>query len=269
VDYFPGLDIVVVNYKSPGDLWAFLNSYNNVKPQLPHALHVVNVQPEDGDRRVAQEWAQEFRFLYTEHDNNVGYATACNLAVQLPDREAVAFFNADTKLEWGVLETCHAELMRHDDWGVLGPRQVNEANRITSAGVFGTMSSPSLRGWQEIDDGRTYSDIRPDAVSVSGSAYFVKRSVWDELKDCQYYMGCPEVWARKPRGAFLPTQHYYEETYLSYHAQAHDYKVVYYGPTRMVHNWSSEDASDASTLYWKDSQDLFRAACEFHDMEHD
>lgn len=269
MEYFPGLDIVVVNYKSPGDLWAFLNSYNNAYPQIPHSLHVVNVQPEDADIRVAKEWAQEFRFLYTEYSDNVGYATACNAAAQMPDREALAFFNADTKLEWGVLETCHAELMCHDDWGVLGPRQVNDANLITSAGVFGTFSAPVLRGWQEPDNGVSYSDVRPDAVSVSGSAYFVKRSVWDELTNCQYFIGCPEVWPLKPKGAFLPTQHYYEETYLSYHAQAHDYRVVYYGPSRMVHNWSQEGAADASSKYWADSQALFRAACDFHDMEHD
>lgn len=269
MEYVPGLDVVVVNYKSSGDLWAFLNSYETNYPTIPHSLHVVNVQPEEEDLRVVREWSQSFPFLYTQHDENVGYATACNLAANCPDREALAFFNADTKLHWGTLEKCHRALMHNDDWGVLGPRQVNAYGQITSAGIFGTMDSPAHRGWLAQDDGQSFSDVRTDAVTVSGSAYFVKRSVWDELTACKYYIGCPEVWAKKPKGAFLPTQHYFEETYLSYHAQAHDYKVVYYGPVCMDHNWSREGATAASSKYWAESQALFRAACDFHDMEHD
>lgn len=267
-DYWPGVDMVVVNYQTPGDLDGFLSSYQAANLDVPHSLHVVNVQPTEADVDVVEHWANFFPFLYTSHDENVGYARACNSAVAIPDRECVAFFNADTRLDIGVVEECHGTLMERPDWGVLGPRQVDDFCRITAGGIFGTREAPSFDGrWMDLDRGQ-YNDVRDDCVSISGSAYFIKRSVWDSLTNCPHYQSVPNM--ETPVGAFLPTPHYYEETYCSYHAIEHGYKVVYYGPARMVHRWhNASPVGGYAEKVMPQSRELFRRACDWHGIPHD
>src|SRR5688572_16369997 len=236
-ELFPGVDMVVVNYQTPGDLHRFLQSVKLADIHIPYTLTVVNVSPGMNDVNVVKDWAWGFTFLYVEHEENVGYARACNDAVKYPDREVVAFFNADVEVLPGSVEACYEALVSREERGILGPRQTDRAGYITSAGCFGSNINTSARGWKSRDDGRTYADIRDDAVTVSGSAYFVKRTVWDQLASCELFTKCPEVSELRPEGAFLPTHHYYNETWTSYHARHHGYSVVYYGPVKMIHEW--------------------------------
>ncbi len=268
--FYPGIELIVVNYQTSGDLNDFIWSYIHSEISVPHTLHIVNVDPTPADKQMVQSWAKDIRFLYSEHKDNVGYGRACNHAALYPDREVVAFFNADTRLTPGVIEGCHGALMANSDWGVLGPRQINRAGKITAGGVYGTLETPSFDGrWNALDRGQ-FDDVRTDCVSVSGSAYFVKRAVWDELTNCPSFLNCPEVAALKPIGAFLPTPHYYNETYTSYHAIAHGHKVVYYGPERMYHEWhKSSPVGGYGEKTLKESLELFRTACDFHDIPHE
>jgi cellulose synthase/poly-beta-1,6-N-acetylglucosamine synthase-like glycosyltransferase len=263
--YFPGIELIVCNYQTPGDLQGFLQSWEASDIQVPNTLHVVNVSPGPEDRAVVEQWGKEHRFLYSQHDDNVGYGRACNHAALYPDREVIAFFNADTRLGRGVVDECYAALKRHPDWGILGPRQINSSGRITAGGVYGSLESPTFDNrWNRFDQGQ-FSDIREDCVSVSGSAYFVKRSVWDELTNCPLYLNCPEVAERQPLGAFLPTAHYYNETYTSYHALAHGHKVVYYGPAVMTHEWHrASPVGGYGEQNVNADRQLFRDACDFH-----
>jgi GT2 family glycosyltransferase len=234
------IDVVVVNYHNDDLLRGFVNSFGE-HSTVRDTLTVVDVEMVDhvGDG----EW-DGVPYHYIGMQGNVGYAKACNAGAQEGTNDVILLANADTLLSDG-LQDCHDALLSHDDWGVLGPRQVNEQGRITAGGIFGTETSIGQRGWNEPDNGQ-YSDVREDAKSVSGSLYFIKRSVWNELTQCQYMQGMfPGI-----TGAFIPTQHYYEETCCSYHARNHGYKVVYYGPVRMVHYWHR--ASDHGG--WADMQ---------------
>lgn len=266
--YFPGIEIIVVNYQTHQDLDDFIASYFYSEVETPNTLHVVNVCPTEEDMAVVQKWAKEFRFLYSEHQENVGYGRACNHAALYPDREVLAFFNADTQLSPGIVEACYDALMSREDWGVLGPRQVNQVGRITSGGVYGSLSQPTFDDrWNQFDRGQ-FSDVRDDCVNVSGSAYFIKRHLWDTLTNCPLYLECPEVREKRPIGAFLPTPHYYNETYTSYHAIDHGFKVVYYGPAVMVHNWhKASRVGGYAERTMSESRELFRAACDFHGIE--
>lgn len=268
--YFPGVDMVVVNWRTPDDLNGFMQSYVDSDPTYPHTLTVVNVEPTSEDIRVVEDLSREIRFMYISHKNNIGYGRACNHAAMYPDREVVALFNADTRLAPGVVESCADLLMSNVNYAVTGPRQVDDSNRITSAGIFGTLENCKPRGWQEWDAGQ-YCDVRDDAVSVSGSAYFVKRQAWDHMSCCPLFVECPELQNNQPMGALLPTQHYYDETFCSYHAQAHDYQVVYNGEAVMTHRWhkASRVGSREAEGQWVDSKALFVAACQYHGIPHD
>lgn len=115
-----------------------------------------------------------------------------------------------------------------------------------------------------------------EAVTVSGSAYFIKREVWEQLSICPTYLeACYSLYEAderwNPSGAFLPTDHYYEETFCSYHARAHGWKVLYYGPEKIIHEWHKSSAvGDPSTDGKMNKSRLeFRTACALHDIPHD
>lgn len=266
------MDLVVVNYRTPQDLHEFMRSYTESQIEVPHSLHVVNVSPTNLDLDVVKDWAQLISFVHTAHESNVGYAYACNDAAYFADREMVAFFNADTRLRPGVVEGCLNWLRANPELAIIGPLQVDENDRITHAGIFGTNTKPFLRGWKEKDVGQ-YCEERTDCISVSGSAYFVRRSVWDELTLCSTYRECPGVAKRNPLGAMLPTLCYYEETWISYHAREHGYKVGYLGTQRMIHKWHGSIRNTQGEAWaanqMKGSRKLFREACDYHGIDHD
>lgn len=256
----PIVDIVVVNYKTPDLLTDFRRSVAAHTESYYTTLTVVDVCPDN----IYDPVEPLGNFFYLALKENLGYAQACNIGAQIGFGDVLLLANADTLLSDGLLE-CAEQLMAHDDWGVLGPRQVNEHGLITAGGIFGTEQSIGQRGWNETDMGQ-YSDVREDAKTVSGSLYFIKRTLWDELTQCPLYQEAEPGAV----GAFLHTPHYYEETFCSYHARAHGKKCVYYGPVQMTHLWHRASVHGG----WADQQfqpslEMYRRACEIHGIEHE
>lgn len=261
------LDMVVVSYHSERDLQKFLQSCDAYPPDCEASLLVVDVESpspaptpfwwglsqhgEDNDRAG-------MRF---GHPENVGYARACNDAASRRQGDIIGFFNADTELRPGTLDKIMQAFAENERWGVIGPKQTNRAGKLTHAGIFGQPAAPEHRGWLERDAGQ-YDDVL-EAVTVSGSAYFVRRSMWEELTDCPLYR---EI-APDARGAFLPTTHFYEETWCSYHARAHGWKVMYFGETSMIHEWTPSGTWAQAQM--PKSREYFRKACAHHGLKCD
>lgn len=258
---YVSIDIVVVNYHSPADLDDFIGSLERFPVRADASLVIVEVDTEPYLHTFTWN-GKPGRTVGVE--GNIGYAQACNYAASLGNREFLAFFNADTVLTKGAIDLCHDALQTRPECAILGPCQVDSINRIRHAGIFGTLEAPVHRGWDELNHGQ-YNDVR-EAVTVSGSAYFVRRSAWAELTDCPLYR---EI-APDAQGAFLPTPHYYEETWASYHAHAHSLQVLYYGYVTIVHKWhgASPIGGFADQLMPK-SREIFRRACEHHGIPHD
>lgn len=255
------IDLVVVNYKTPEDLEAFLDSLDAHPPVTPATLTVVEVDDENYEHRF--HWAGgEGHTIGVA--TNIGYARACNLAASRTTGSVIAFFNADVLVTSGAIDQCYRALTCHADWGVLGPCQVDPQGLLRHAGIFGTHSAPVMRGWNERNTGQ-YCDVR-EAITVAGSAYFIRREVWDQLTACPLYR---EV-VPNAQGAFLPTPHYFEETFASYHAHAHGHKVMYYGPVTMIHKWHrASPIGGLAEQQFPISQKLFRQACDHHGIAHD
>lgn len=261
------MDLVVVSYQTPPDLSRFLEAYSEVEGEVDARLTVVNVEPWADDHEVLEAWAGKLESLAggISHRENIGYARACNDAASGGDGDIVGFFNADTELRPGVLRTVLAAFDTNADVGIVGPKQVDEHGRVTHAGIFGTNEQPSLRGWHAADRG-AFDDVRTDAVSVSGAAYFVRRSMWEELTACESYQAI----APGADGAFLPTQHYYEETFCSYHARAHGWDVMYLGDVTMIHRWHrASPIGGFADRMMEQSRRYFRAACDVHGITRD
>lgn len=262
-DSEPGIDVIVCNYKTPEDLEAFVRSYRAFPASVPTKLWVVDVDPSRAQVLRDLNLVEGGDF-YISHPWNIGYARAVNDAAHRGVHDVLAIFNADVELTQGSLDKCYEALMTHARWGVVGPLQTDGEQRVTHGGIFGTLSAPRHRGWKQRVD-PSWRDVRI-AVSVSGSAYFICRDVWTMLTDCPIYAEkYPDA-----TGAFLPTPHYYEETWCSYHAQAHGLEVVFFGEVEVTHHWHraspvggwAEDQMPAS-------QALFRQMCDEHGIPHD
>lgn len=260
------LEVIVVSYRTPDDLFAFLASLDAIQDEIEFSLTVVNVDPTDDDKDVA---ARANLDRYIEFPTNVGYATAVNEAASMSESPYLGIFNADVELWPGVLARCVEALEQNPTWGVVGPRQVDESNLITCAGTFGTLAEPKMRGWHEFDQGQ-YNDVRDDAVHVSGSAMFWRREAWDELTECPIFQSV----APGAKGALLPTKHLFEETAALYHCTMHGpqsgWRVAYLGTACCIHRWhrASPVGGFADQLY-PESQAYFREFCDAHALPHD
>ena len=252
------LDLIVVSYRSPGDLHHFLQSVEKYPPDGEWNITIVDVDPVDAWDENPMLWISAPVTLIRTV-TNVGYARAVNEAASRGSGEVIGIFNADTRLMKNVATDCVNALQSNESWAVIGPRQVDDTGRITHGGIF-----EKERGFHHRNS-EQYSDIRDDATTVSGSAYFIKRQVWDELTTCSLYRAKhPEA-----QGAFLPTPHYFEETFCSYHARAHGYKIVYYGAATMIHQWHrASPRGGPADRQMKVSREIFREACDAHGIEH-
>jgi hypothetical protein len=153
---------------------------------------------------------------------------------------------------------------------ILGPKQRDEQGYITHAGIIGTNTEPKHRAWREPDPQDTAYRDRIECVTVSGSAYFVRREVWDALTNNEKYR---EIYP-DAIGAFLPTPHYYEETWCSYFARHLGYNVVYDGSVSIGHSWHASTPKPGQGVshadsYFPISREIFRKACDHIGIERD
>lgn len=268
------LGIMVCDYHTTHDLREFCKSLLDSHPQLPYAFLISVVESQGMESVTAGEFADLFSSSalmsgVISYNSNVGFNIAVNEAARWlldipldPTNLTLAFFNSDTRLRPGVLESCVDLLWSDDSYGAVGPRQISERGKFTAAGIFGSLEQPRHRAWQEPAGGK-HEDIRTDAVTVAGSAYFVKAPAWIELTECPLYTQV----APDAVGAFLPCKHYYGETFCSYHLQAHDYRLVYNGTATMIHNWHQASPVNQQSFGEKHlaaDREFFRHACDEH-----
>lgn len=262
VDIRPGVDVIVVDYKTPEDLAGFLDSLRLFPAQVPVTVHVCEVSPNPGQPFPDMQGIDEFS--YYSYQDNVGYAYAVNAAGVRGSREVLAIFNADVRLTEGALDRCYEALVSNDQWGVLGPLQTDERGRVTHGGIFGTNENPHMVDW--LRPVSEQNRVVREAVTVSGAAYFMKRALWDELSRCETFRTVfPDS-----VGAFLPTPFYYEETGCSYHTTAHGWKVIYYGAVQITHKWhasvKSNDMERQASRWMTQSREMFRNFCKEHEI---
>lgn len=263
------LDLCVVSYNTASKCDRLLQHLVRDDQYLPGAIYWADNNSTDLTREILLKYLEK----YPHHNLNVhlnstnfGYARAVNSLVSYGDNKYIGILNADV---WMTPDDCHQIIEvfnENPDIAIIGPKQRDESGRITHAGIFGTMKQPKHRGWMELDlQDNLYRD-RLDAVTVSGSAYFIRRSVWNSLLHCDRFNSIqPHAY-----GAFLVTPHYYEETFCSYHAQAHGYRVVYDGSISIGHSWhASSTVGGPAEGHMPRSRDIFRSACDLYGIPHD
>lgn len=277
----PLVDLVVVTYNAPQELMQFFLSLEK-HADVPFTLTVINNNGQNGQlRHVVEKWrwkeastAHLMTHYYQVSQSNVGYAQACNQGALIGDQTGryapyLILLNDDVKLTPGCLSKllAHFDRPEYADVGILGPRQVSSEGVLTHGGIVTVNGRDTLRFWKAKDYGQANDEF--DAPTVSGSVYAVRREMWDELTECAVYDRFCIDNLVPPDGAFLPTPHYYEETWCSYHARDHGWGVRYQGDVAFIHEWhrSSPVGGIAETEYFKKSEAMFRAACAAHAIE--
>ncbi len=267
--YQPGTNVVMCVFRTPGDANDFLRSAYAYPPSPEWTITVAQVAPRDEDTKAMSGWFSWPKFSEWQSTDNCGYGAAVNGAVSLLHEpyDTLAIFNADVVMAPGVFDACRNALWSNDEWGILGPRQVNAKNQLVAAGIFGPQTAPAHRGWLEHDNGQ-YSDVRDDSVYVAGSAMWIKRVVWDELTECPIWK---EFTGGAP-GALLEAHPiFYEESAMALHARAHGFASVYFGPAVITHKLSQSIKANKvnATSIMKESRELFRSFCDAHSIEHE
>lgn len=266
------IDLCVVNYNTKTLLKRFLDTLHSdyIKNGKVWNLNICDNGSSDGSFEWLQENKDDYYIADMWHKTNIGYSAACNFMASSTQRSIIGLLNADVWMtSEDLLNICNI-FAENPDIHILGPKQRNEQGYITHAGIVGTNTSPRHRGWMVHDPDDILFRDRQECVTVSGSAYFIRREVWNSLTNNEKYRELyPEA-----EGAFLPTPHYYEETWCSYFARHLGYNVVYDGSVSIGHSWHAsspkpgEGYSHADAQF-KVSQEIFRKACDYIGIERD
>lgn len=266
------IDLCVVNYNTKSLLGRFLDTLHS---DLHHVTKVWNLYISDnGSTDGSVEWMLDegFRFKIDAayKNENIGYSAACNALAASSKNDVIGLLNADVWLTSADVFKINRIFEENPDIHILGPKQRDENGYITHAGIIGTNTAPAHRGWRNWDPSDTMFKDRIECVTISGSAYFIRRDVWNSLTNDKKYQ---EMYPGAI-GAFLPTPHYYEETWCSYFARHLGYNVVYDGSVSIGHSWHASSPKPGQGYSEADSKfpisrEIFRKACDYIGIERD
>jgi GT2 family glycosyltransferase len=149
----------------------------------------------DGSADAARRWP---RVQVIEAGGNIGFARANNIGIRASSGSAILLLNSDTIVPSGAIDRLLAELDRHPEAAVAGPRLVDGAGRAELS--FGRMIGP----WNELRQkrlGRNAAAVEtltrqpqyPDWVS--GACLLVRRADAEAVGglDERYFMYTEDV----------------------------------------------------------------------------
>lgn len=260
------IDLCVVSYNTRPLLQRLLNTVHHDYKDGVWDMYISDNGSSDDTNDWLNKSIANYRVTDFVKNKNIGYSAACNMLAASGSGDIIGLINADTWFTTNDILNIQAIFDSDKSIHILGPKQRDEDGRIRHAGIVGTNTSPKHRGWGELDPSDALYRDRINCITVSGSAYFVRRSVWEALTNNEKYK---EI-APKSIGAFLPTPHYYEETWCSYFARHLGYNVVYDGSVSIGHSWhKSSPVGGEADQKFKISQKIFREACDHFGIERD
>jgi GT2 family glycosyltransferase len=215
------LAIVIVNFNAREHLLECLASIAAAPPATTHQVVVVDNASADGS--VAAVRARWPNLLICEQPRNVGFSAANNAGMRATTSELVLLLNNDTLAPPRAIDALVAELDRHPDVAVAGPRLVDADGRPELS--FGPMISPlgELRqktlmrlydrgAWPAAAWVRRATARAHDVDWVSGACLLVRRRAAEEagLLDERFFLYtedvdfCAAIRARGHRVLFTP-----------------------------------------------------------------
>jgi N-acetylglucosaminyl-diphospho-decaprenol L-rhamnosyltransferase len=205
------LSIIIVSFNARADLERCLESLQAAPPAVPHEILVVDNGSTDGSADAARRWP---RVQVVEAGGNLGFARANNIGIRASSGSAILLLNSDTIVPPGAIDRLIAELDRHPEAAVAGPRLVDGTGRAELS--FGRMIGP----WNELRQKRLARSAAVEALTrqpqypdwVSGACLLVRRADADAVGglDERYFMYtedvdfCAAIRARGRKILFVP-----------------------------------------------------------------
>lgn len=264
------IDLLVCNYNTKDKIERLLTTLHADFEPGVWKLYIAD----NGSTDTSADWLRAnqdyFDIEQIFYNENIGYSAAINQMAKVSNSEILCAVNADTWFSTSQIKQVQNTFDENPEQSVMGPKQMDENCIIRHGGIVGSNTNLTQRGWGEEDPADEKYKYRQEVPTVSGSIYFIKRSVWEEMATCPVYVNEILEHPSDFQG-FLPTFHFYEETFFSYHCRAHGHKIFYDGNITMGHSWAASTGGPKPILreYFLKSQKIFRQACQTHGIEHD
>ncbi|MFC5291029.1 glycosyltransferase [Actinokineospora guangxiensis] len=213
----PELSVVVVNYRGAEDTVACLRALRAELDYPAERLQVICVENasggEDAERIAAVEGVELVR-----SPENLGFAGGCNLGAAHARGQVLAFLNNDARPHPQWAKAAVRALAEHPDVACVASKVLDwDGEKIDFVdGGLTWFGMGYKRHAGEVDDGG--HDVARDALFATGSAMFVRTSVFAELGgfDERFFMFYEDVdlgWRLNLRGWRVR----YEPASLAYH----------------------------------------------------
>ena len=264
------IDLLVVNYNTPHLLERLLDTLHSDYEPGVWNLYLQDNGSTDDSADIINGWVKEhkYKFGYVKYGDNVGYSAAINSMASISKSEFLCAVNADTWFTTNHVKEVEETFHFIPSAGIIGVKQMDEDSIIRHGGIFWDgIANPIHRGWNKPDPNDEYFKVNQPCWTVSGSIYYVRRSTWDHLSNYEPYRQLyPDH-----TGAFLPTPHFFEETFCSQLAHHLGYDVVYAGEVETAgHTWhASSKVGDASRMYFERSRQMYKNACDALGIHHE
>ncbi|MDA9787015.1 glycosyltransferase [Pontimonas sp.] len=176
----PRVSVILVNYKGADDTLKALDTLMAL-PEYPETLEIVVVDNASGDGSLELLRQRERDIVLVASPTNSGFAGGCNLGVKHSTGEIVAFLNNDAKPDTGWVSAALESFDSYDNVGAVASQVLNwEGTHVDFSGAGMTWYG---MGYRPLTGNKaTRKSQKPAPVLFgTGSAMFVRRSVFDEL----------------------------------------------------------------------------------------
>lgn len=265
------VDLLVVNYNTKDKLKRLLDTLHEdyLSSNIEWKLYVADNGSEDGSYQWLKENRDNYNIETVFKNPNVGYSAAVNAMANVSESDILAAVNADTWFSSVHVEAANRSFKDHPNQAIMGPKQLDEKGIIRHGGIFwnGDKSEdPVHRGWNQADFNDVAFHKREQCWTVSGSLYYVRRSVWDEMTNHPVYR---ELHPRA-LGAALETFMYFEETFTSVFAQHLGYEVWYDGTIPTAgHSWHASNNPGDNVHHFHNSKVVYVETCDKLGINHE
>lgn len=121
------ISVIIVNYNAKSDLLRCLAALDSDRNGLDIEIIIVDNGSTDGSMEALEIAYPNCRF--SRLGSNRGFAAACNVGLQQSRGRHAMLLNPDTEVQPHSLRKLVDALDSHPDWGVVGPRMVNQDDR--------------------------------------------------------------------------------------------------------------------------------------------
>ena len=202
------VSVVVVNYNAGSLLTECIGS---VLPQVDEVFIIDNASSDSSIADCVQSFGDDPRLKIIHNENNVGYASACNIGLSQVGGDFVLFLNPDCLLEHEAVSILLHQLKADHLVGMVGGLLMNADGSEQPGGrravptpwrtfvrVFG-LSHFSHRWPKLFFDFNLHKQPLPgqpiEVEAISGACMFVKREAFDDigLWDEDYFLHCEDL----------------------------------------------------------------------------